>query len=90
MHSVLFVVVKTDPLTIEQRVWWPKLVKELHRIAATTIGTQILSENVLMIPMQTGSQGFASAVEAAEAAGLQHLALYFQQPPEWVSSHARF
>ena len=89
MHSVLFVVVKTDPLTIEQKVWWPKLVKELREISAINMGTQILSDNVLMIPMKNGPQGLHSAVAAADEAGLQHLALYFEGPPEWVSSSER-
>jgi len=88
MHSVLFVVVTTD-LTLEQKVWWPKIVSELCRIAATTLGTLILSENVLLIPMQNGSGGISSAVETAESAGFRHMELYFQEPPQWVSSPDR-
>lgn len=89
MHSVLFIVVKPDPLSPVLSHLWPKTVAELRSIAAQALGTQILAENVLLIPAQHGLSALSQAIALADSVPVPYRALFFLEPPDWVSSPDR-
>ena len=89
MHSALLVIEKPDLSNPEKEKAWTDLKKALSGILATYERIEMLSENVLMIPMQSALPTFGDLIHAAQGKELSYRVLFFDQEPQWVYSKPR-
>jgi hypothetical protein len=86
MHSVLLVIEKPNRSDIGREKAWDDLKKALPGILNKYETIQKLSENVLLIPLQSALPAFGNLIYVAQSNQLFYQVLFLDQEPEWICS----
>jgi hypothetical protein len=86
MYSVLLVVDLSAGESLESRSIREYFLGDIAKVLLRYPEIETLGENCWLIPLSGGLQRLAAVVSAAEGRHLRHRALFFQEPPIWVSS----
>ncbi|KAF0220335.1 MAG: hypothetical protein FD174_1236 [Geobacteraceae bacterium] len=86
MKFALIVIVK--PIT-EKRAEiekWNNFVETLSQKVSSVEGIEMLSENVMQIPLENGLLLFAEVVRTCNLDSYQCKVLFFDEDPKWITS----
>ena len=64
---------------------WRELLGTLKDIADTSQGSQMLSENVLQIPLKSDLPSLVKCGEACHSKGRTYRVLFLEDEPEWIT-----
>lgn len=84
MHSALIVIEKPDLSGTDKENAWTNFQTILSGIAAKYEEIEKLSENVLMIPLQSALSALGTLIHVAQDNQLSYRVLFLDQMPEWV------
>lgn len=85
MYSLL-VIEKPDLSDPDKEKAWTDLKKALSGISTKYESVEKLSENVLMIPMQSALPAFGTLIHVTQESQLSYRVLFLDQKPEWIYS----
>lgn len=84
MHSILLIIEMPDRSHPDKEKAWSDMKKVVSGIATNNEGIERLSENVLMIPLQSALSAFGTLIHVAQAQQLSYRVLFLDQKPEWI------
>ncbi len=86
MDSALIVIEQPDRSHPHKETAWTNFQTTLSGITAKYEQIEKLSENVLMIPLQSALSALGTLIHVAQDNQLSYRVLFLDQEPEWIHS----
>ena len=86
MHSALIVIEKPDLSDPEKQKAWSDSKKALSGILTKYETVEKLSENVLLIPLQSALSALGALIHVAQSKQFSYQVLFLDQEPQWIFS----
>lgn len=84
MHSAFLVIEKPDLSDPDKETAWTNFQTTLSGITAKYEQIEKLSENVLLIPVQSALSALGTLIHVAQGNQLSYRVLFLDQEPEWI------